>query len=553
MPSWIFPTIAFCAIGAGCGDGGAATAPLSEPDAVRPNILLIVADDMGYTDLGSFGGEIRTPNLDALAYDGVRLTNFRVHPSCAPTRAALMSGTQPHIAGVGTQLVTISRYEGDPLVEKRRGKRGYEGHLSDRVASIPEILRQAGYRTYMTGKWHIGKSSTHSPAARGFDRSFDLMYGSGSHFPNAPVAFYREDGEPVDALPDAFYSTRFYTDRLIAYIEEGRASKAPWFGYLAYTSPHWPLQVPRDWLDRYEGEYDEGYDKVRLERIARSHAKGVISNRAREAPAAPFARPWADLGPEEREQYARKMEIYASMVENLDFHVGRFLDYLEATGQLDDTIIIFMSDNGAENFDMDFAERAPRKPDSVNNALENFGNPDSFILYGPGWAQAGMGPFSLHKGTLADGGIRAAAFVSHKSIVGKGETEDAFLTVRDLSATLLDIAGAEHPGGRDMACPDGESFLPLLTDTGSTMFRDDKLFFWEHDGQVALFRGVWKYRRLKSPHGPSGAPTGWQLFNLVEDPGETTDVGAEHPALVAEFSDAWADLASSGEMIVYPG
>ncbi|MEM7503866.1 MAG: sulfatase-like hydrolase/transferase, partial [Pseudomonadota bacterium] len=432
----------------------------------------------------------------------------------------------------------------------RRGKACYEGYLNDRVVPIPELLQDAGYRTYMAGKWHLGAAPEHSPAARGFDRSFDLIHGSGSHFPNVPVTLYREDGEPVDSLPDDFYSTEFYTDKLIEYIEESRASGAPWFGYLAYTSPHWPLQVPSDWRDRYAGDYDEGYDSVRLERIERAFEQGVISSQAIDMPATAFARRWADLNPDERRQYARAMEIYASMVENLDHHVGRLVDYLESTGQRGDTVIVFMSDNGAENFDLDYADRAPRKPASVNNALENFGNPDSFILYGPGWAQAGMGPYSRHKGTLADGGIRAAALINHNSVADRGETEDTLLTVRDLSATLLDIAGAQHPGGSEFASLEGVSFLPLLT--GSNTDPADRLLFWEHDGQVALVQGGWKYRRLESPHGPSGAAPGWQLFNLIEDPGETTDVSDQHPELVAEFSDAWADLVSAGEMIVYP-
>ena len=521
-----------------------------------PNILLIVADDMGYTDLGSFGGEIRTPNLDKLAYEGVRLSNFHVHPSCAPTRAALMSGTLPHRAGVGTQLVTIERFRGDPHVEKRRGKRGYEGHLNDNVATIPEILQDSGYRTYMAGKWHLGKKPEHSPAARGFDRSFELIHGSGSHFPNISIKNFREDGVPLKELPDDFYSTRYFTDKVISYIDEDREEGKPWLAYMAYTAPHWPLQVEDAWLDKYADEYDNGYDELRTKRIEHALAKGVINLKAAEKAAPSFARPWPELDEAERQHYRRSMEIYAAMVENLDFHVGRMIEYLEQAGELDNTIIIFMSDNGAENFEMEFAKRAPRKPKVVNNAIENYGREDSFILYGLGWAQAGMGPFGYHKGTLAEGGIRAAAFVNHNSLVNQGGVDDTFLTVQDLSATILNAAGAQHPGteykGRQVAPLEGDSFLPLLTVADHKMDRDDRVFLWEHDGQVVLRRGDWKFERLKSPHGPKQAFSGWHLYNLADDPSETTDISSEYPEIVAQFEASWDEIVSSGDLIPYP-
>ena len=538
---------------AGCSRDIASTDQASK-GSPPPNILLIVADDMGYTDLGSFGGEIATPNLDGLAYGGVRLANFHVHPSCAPTRAALMSGVLPHIAGVGTQLVTISRFEGDPLVEARRGKPGYEGYLNHRVAPIPELLRDAGYRTYMTGKWHLGTAPELSPAARGFDRSFELIHGSGSHFPNTPGHVYREDGRPLEELPHDYYSTRFFTDKMISYIESSLGDR-PWFGYLAYTTPHWPLQVPDDWLDRYAGKYDHGYDEVRAQRLEGARRAGVISESAAKKPAEPFAPAWADLEEADRLKSARAMEIYAAMVENLDHHVGRIVRYLQDTRQLGNTLVVFMSDNGTDEFGLDFVERAPRKPLEIDNAIENFGRANSFVLYGPGWAQAGMAPFKYHKSTLGEGGIRAAAFLNHRSFMAPGRVDDTFLTVRDLSATILEIARAEHPGtaykGREVAPLEGDSFLSLLTDEGFNLERPDKLFVWEHDGQVALVRDSWKFMRLQSPHGPSQAIPGWQLYNLVDDPGETRNLASEYPGRVVQFREDWERLSSSGEMIAY--
>ena len=541
---------------AGCEHDTPAGPGTPTDEAIRPNILLIVADDMGYTDIGSFGGEIRTPNLDKLAYGGVRLTNFHVHPSCAPTRAALMSGTLPHVAGMGTQLVTIKRFNGDPLVEARRGKPGYEGHLAERIAPIPALLQNAGYRTFMTGKWHLGGAEEHSPAAKGFDQSFELIHGSGSHFPNTPGKVYRENGKPIDGLPDDFYSTRFFTDKAISYIEESREEGAPWFTYLAYTTPHWPLQVPDDWLDKYEGAYDQGYEQLRRQRIERALETGAISEQAARNPGRPFARNWSSLSDEERAKYSRAMEIYAAMVENLDHHVRRVIRYLEDSDQLDNTIILFMSDNGAENFDLDYVQRAPRKPVDVDNSVENFGRPNSFVLYGPGWAQAGMGPYAYHKGSLGEGGIRAAAFVNHSSLASQGSTDDTFLTVRDLSATILDIAGAEHPADTNpnsgVAKLEGESFWSALVNEEIQIDRPDKVFVWEHDGQVALVRGNWKYMRLESPHGPKNIEPGWHLYNLVDDPGETTDMSDAYPEITAFFGNEWKRIAASGDMVVYP-
>ena len=552
VPRFHIHAVLCLAVLAGCRQDDTA----DSTEARRPNILLIVADDMGYTDLGSFGGEIRTPHLDELAFGGVRLTNFHVHPSCAPTRTALISGTYPHLAGMGTQLVTIARFNGDPLVEARRGKPGYEGHLTDRIVPIPKLLQDAGYRTYMVGKWHLGETPELSPAAQGFHRSFGLKFGSAVHFANVPAERYWEDGETLESMPNEFYSTDFYTDKFLSFFEESKENPAPWFSYMAYTSPHWPLQVPEDWLDKYEGKYDGGYDELRKQRIAGAVEAGVISEQARDKPAEPFARTWNSLSDEERSKYSRAMEIYASMVENLDYNVGRIVERLDETGELDNTVIVFMSDNGAASSDLDFAHRAPRRPQRINNDLENFGRPDSFVTYGPGWAQAGMGPYHLHKGTVASGGIRAAAFVNHSSVIRKGWTESAFLTVRDLSATLLDLAGVEHPGttyqGRPVHELEGASFAPLLTEEGADLNRPDTVFLWEHDGQVALVKDNWKYSRLKSPHGPRGTAPGWQLYNMIDDPGETTDVSAEQPELVAEFKGAWERVASSGEMILYP-
>jgi arylsulfatase len=304
LPLWPFTLTLFLV-------GALAAAPAVAAQVTRPNILLIVADDLGYADLGIYGSPIRTPRIDALARQGLRFTQFHTAPKCAPTRAMLLSGNNNHVAGMGRQSPRGLLQDYLP---------GYEGHLSDRIAPLPALLRAAGYRTYMTGKWHLGIEAEHSPKAAGFERS---------------------------EWPAGAYSTELYTDRLIEYIEEGRGDGRPFFAFAAYTSPHWPLQVPADERDRYAGVWDDGYDAWRERNFANLQGAGIVPMSAGLPPRNPAVRPWTELSTEERRVEAREMELYAAMVENLDGHVGRLLDYLKQSGQYENTLIVFMADNGA--------------------------------------------------------------------------------------------------------------------------------------------------------------------------------------------------------------
>ncbi len=308
----------------------------SGPAATRPNILLIVADDMGYTDVGSFGSEIATPNLDELAFGGIRFTSFHAASSCGPTRAMLMSGATSREAGVS----------------------GPAAVLSHDVAPLPALLRDAGYHTYMTGKWHLGHEAEQSPAARGFESSFALVRAGDNHlgasnFPDDVVA-YRENGEPIAQLPEDWFSSQMYTDKLLEYIQANEGDGTPWFGYLAFTAPHWPLQVPDDWRDRYGGRYDEGYDVLREQRAARAGDLGILPDGFDLEQYQGIAPPWTSLDDDSRQVLTRSMELYAAMLENMDLHVGRVLEYLEASNQLENTVVLFFSDNGASGSDSTF-------------------------------------------------------------------------------------------------------------------------------------------------------------------------------------------------------
>lgn len=317
-----------------------------DPDR-KPNILLVVGDDLGWTDLGSFGGEIDTPNLDELAGRGVQFTDFHVSVSCSPTRSMLLSGTDNHIAGLGNMS--------ELLTPEQRGKPGYEGHLNNRVVALPEVLRDAGYHTYMAGKWHLGHEPESFPSARGFDRSFSMLFGGASYWSDMfgiqadgeKKADYVLDDERLQTLPKDFYATRSYADFLIEAIRENHGDDKPFFAYLSFTAAHDPLHVPEPWLSKYRGTYDDGYEVLKAKRADSAQQLGLVPNGAQTPPRVEALKPWVDLTEEERAVSKKGMEVYAGVVENMDYHYGRVVDFLKDIGEYDNTIIIFLSDNGS--------------------------------------------------------------------------------------------------------------------------------------------------------------------------------------------------------------
>jgi len=513
----------------------------------RPSILLIVADDLGYTDLGVLGSEIRTPHLDALAGSGLLLTNFLVAPACSPTRAMLLSGVDTHPAGLGTMT-------GDADVNQK-GRPGYEGYLSDRVVSVATLLRGAGYHTYMAGKWHLGMEEHQGPDRWGFERSFALLPGGASHFADAaglfesqPRAPYREDGREVE-LPAGFYSTASYTDKLIEYIRGGLADGQPFFAYAAYTSPHWPLQVPDAELDRYRGVYDDGYDALRARRFESARRHGIVPPGATEPPRTRFARAWKELLPDDRLRQARAMEIYAAMVENLDHHVGRLLQALRDCGRYDDTLVLFFPDNGAEGNQIGRMEsNADWIPKRFDNSLANLGRVSSYVWLGPAWAQA-VTPFRLWKSFPTEGGVRVPAIVRWGRSGRRGRL-DTVVTVKDVAPTLLELAGARHPAprfeGRAVAALEGRSMLPLLAGESATVHGDSFTMGWELFGRRAVRRGSFKIVWLFEPYGPAR----WQLFDLAADPGESRDVSGTHPGTLRELLRAWEDYVKTNGVVL---
>lgn len=535
---------------AGCDMGGPDTqtgeaAPAADQ---RPNILLIITDDMGFTDLGSFGSEIPTPNLDELAYSGVRLTNFHAAPACAPARAMLLSGMDNHEAGIGSMNIKRFFDNGTEPVQTAAGYGlpGYEGYLSHRVAALPEVLRDAGYHTYMAGKWDLGRALVDetNPAGRGFESSFVQTTGTALHLrpadggahggiSRADPLVYRENWDVVTALPEDYFSTEAYTDKIIEYIDENRDDDRPFFAYLALTAPHWPLQVPEDWLDRFAGLYDDGYDVVRDRRVERARELGIVSPNADMTDFRRSSVPWAELDETARTEQARRMEIYAAMVANLDYHVGRLVGYLRDTGEFDNTFILFTSDNGASS-------SAPAGfADGYDNSLANMGNRDSFIEYGPGWAEAATAPYRDVKGSMAEGGVLAAAFATHATLSNIGGISREYLTMQDVMPTLLQLTGIEPPAGeynhRPVLPVRGKSFLDHLQGGDFPVHEPDETIGWELHGQRALVRWPWKLLWIPVEK----VDTRWELFDLENDPFERHDLSVQQPELTRELTDAW--------------
>ncbi|MDO8863944.1 arylsulfatase [Haliea sp. E1-2-M8] len=514
----------------------------------RPNILLIVIDDLGYTDLGSFGGEIRTPNIDNLARRGTRFTNFYVSPNCAPTRSMLLSGLDHHVSGHGTML--------EHIAPNQRGKPGYEGYLNERVRPLAEVVKDAGYNTYMLGKWHLGLTEEKSPAASGFEKSFALLLGGGSHFSDKmgltskfPEALYREDGVLVEELPDGFYSTDFYTDEAISYLSNHRDPDKPFFMYLAYTAPHWPLQVPDHALDLYQGVYDEGYEELRELRIRKARQLGILSGPSTTSLRPPVVPQWDSLAEDLRKTQARRMEIYASMVDLVDRNVGRVLAYVERIGELDNTIVLVMSDNGAEGnrrFTIggdDWVER------NFDHSYEAMGRRGSYVYLGPGWAQASMGPFRLWKAHTTEGGIRAPLVIAGPGVSSPGSIEQSVTTVRDLYPTLLDVAETKVLPSSAGHVGNGTSLLPLLAGRSDRIREVDEILGWEIFGGRAIRAGDWKLTRVAGPNGSDQ----WELFNVHLDPGETQDLADSNPERFAHMLELWESYAEQNGVVLPEG
>ena len=523
-------------------------------DAIKgsqPNILFILADDLGYTDLGVYGGEIETPHLDQLGRAGLILTDFHNEAVCGPTRASIMAGTDNRNAG-GAMHQTPNQV----------GVPGYESHLSRDVVAFPDLLQQSGYNTYFLGKWHLGNDPDLLPPARGFNRSYALMEGFASHFHDRgrfrpdQLGTYYQDGNLVEKLPEDFFSTDFYTDLLIEYLDKDAKSEKPWFAYLAYTAPHWPLQAPDDYIDKYKGAYDDGYEVLREQRIARGKELGVIPKEAVMYPRLESVPAWDDLTADEKAVASREMEIYAAMVDGIDQNVGRLLNHLKSIGEYDDTLIIFISDNGAEGIDRGGPARG------WDNRLENLGRINSYVYYGEKWAQAGVGVGRYYKSLSSEGGSLGPAIFYHKDMTKKGQLNDEFMGVVDLYPTFVELAGGSHlttsSKGKPIHEIQGHSLLPVLFGDRDTVRPDDFTYGWEVFGHRALRKGDYKLTWLTSTPTEPGQVVPeksdqWGLFDLSVDPGETNDLSESKPEVMADLMKSWDEYMAHNGIVLPVG
>lgn len=510
-----------------------------QPDR-RPNILLLVADDLGYSDLGCFGGEIHTPHLDSLAQRGIRFSRFHTAPMCAPTRAMLLSGNDNHIAGMGRQAAEVNVF-------------GYEGYLTGRVATLPQLLQHDGYATCMAGKWHLGGFPEANPSAMGFDRSFVMLEGVGNHFNGQAIfgdgaeSHYTEDGRPA-RWPEGRFSTDLYTDKLLEYLGESRADGKPFFAYAAFTAPHWPLQVPEEYQKKYEGRYRDGYEALRARRLEGLKRQGLVPADATLPERHEGIRPWDSLSAEERFRESRKMELYAGMVENLDRNIGRLLDYLKASGQFENTLIVFMSDNGAAGEDYySEPEIRPYINPYYNDQTDQMGRPESFVSYGPPWAEAGTAAFRYYKEYATNGGMIAPLIISAPWVASPGTINDQFATVMDLAPTAYALSGTQYPdrwNGSRVYPLRGASLLPVLLGEAGAAHPEDYVFALEHAEYGMVRKGNWKITNTARPFDRAN----FELYDLSGDTGEQHDLKLQAPEKFAELLQAWDAYAREARL-----
>jgi arylsulfatase A-like enzyme len=506
-------------------------APSSASGAGRPNILIVLADDLGYSDLGCYGSEIATPNLDRLASKGLRFTQFYNAARCCPSRASLLTGLYPHQAGVGHMVAN-------------RQTPSYQGFLNDRCVTLAEALRPQGYQTLMVGKWHVGNERPHWPVDRGFERSVALI-GSGRHyFMIPPGRVLARDDRPFTPPAKDFYLTDFFSDTAVEFLEEAGRQRTPFFMYVAYTAPHWPLHARPEDIARYRDTFSVGWDVLRERRYRKMLRNGILPQPWPLSPRDPRVPAWRDCATKEWE--AQRMAVYAAQVECMDRGIGRIVAKLEAQGQLENTLLLFLSDNGGCSEELSGQGRwleddIPKKtaegqPIRIGNDPSIVPGPaDTFASYGIEWANLSNTPFRLYKSWVHEGGS-AAPFIAHwPSVIKNSGLVHAPGHLIDLLPTCLEVAGTEYPQnhrGRSLLPLEGKSLLPMLQGRSPG---ENRTLFWEHEGNRALRDGRWKLVALNREE--------WELYDLERDRTELNNMAKEHPEKVRELAgryEAWA-------------
>ncbi len=498
----------------------------------KPNIILILADDMGYSDIESYGGEIHTSNLDRLAAGGLRFTQFYNTARCCPTRASLMTGLAPHQCGMGWMTI------------RDLGHEGYTGELNRNCLTLAEVLRTAGYSTYMSGKWHLVADRNASrqgnrsgwPLQRGFDKFFGTLLGSGSYYSPASLTSGNEFIEPD---PDFFYTDAIVTHAIKFLEEHAKSRKNPFFLYLAFTSPHWPLHTRDSVIDRYMEQYRVGWDSIRSLRYRKMIDLGLLDPGWKMTDRDPKAPAWNSLDPVVRQDMVRRMAVYAAQVDEMDYNIGRLIHFLDEKQELDNTLILFLSDNGG------CAEYISSGEDKSTRAI---GSPSSYESYRLPWANASNTPFRLYKHWVHEGGISSPLIVHWpEAIKDPGRFVTTPAHIMDIMPTLIDVSRADYPGeynGYEIQPLEGVSLMPLLMK--ETLPK--RILYWEHEANRAVRKDKWKLVSEGNTEYPFNGE--WELYDIENDRTEIVNLAPEHPDIVRELSLLWESWATTHK--VYP-
>ena len=519
----------------------------------RPNIVLILADDLGYTDISPFGSEINTPNIARLAAEGLSFTNYHTAGSCAPARAMLLTGVDSHRNGVPNIP--------EALPPEQSAYENYQGVLGDGVVTLANLLQDAGYHTYMTGKWHLGHTPQLLPSARGFDRTIAMAdtgadnWEQRTYLPIYDRANWYADGEE-HTLPDDFYSSKYFIDKTIEFIDSNAEDEQPFFAYIPFQAVHMPVQAPREFSDKYAGVYDQGWTVMRERRRVAAEAAGVIPPGA-EAVVTPGTLIWDSLTAEQQRHHARRMEVYAGMVEAMDMHIGRLMDYLESIGEYEDTIFIFTSDNGAEGSGLISPTGTSILDEWFNDVgynadYETLGERGSFNAIGPSNASIAASPLAYYKFHASEGGLRVPLVISGPGINYQGTMTDEFVFVTDLTPTILELVGVNnHNGnwdGKEVEPIIGSGFSRFLAGNSVQIHDASEAIGYELGGNSALFKG--DYKIVINPTSQNELE--WQLFNIKSDPGETKDLATGQADLLAEMLSDYEAYVEANNVLPMP-
>jgi arylsulfatase A-like enzyme len=509
---------------------------VSAQQSDRPNIVLILADDLGYTDISPFGSEISTPNIARLAEQGLSFTNYHTAGSCAPARAMLLTGVDSHRNGVPNIPEQLS--------DEQRAYDHYQGVLSNKVVTLANVLQAGGYHTYMTGKWHLGHTPELLPSSRGFDRTIAMAdtgadnWDQRTYLPIYEQANWYADGAK-HTLPDDFYSSEYFIDKTIEFIGSNAQDDQPFFAYVPFQAVHMPVQAPKEFSDKYAGVYDEGWTVMREQRRLAAEAAGVIPA-GTQAAVTPGTLAWDSLTDEEKRYNARRMEVYAGMVDAMDMHIGRLMTYLQSIGEYENTLFIFTSDNGAEGSNVvrqDGNSLLSRWFETVgyNTDYETLGEANSWNSIGSSNATIAASPLYYYKFHASEGGLRVPLVMAGPGINRSDELTDEFVFVTDLAPTILSLVGLEdHQGNwqnREVEPIVGENFSAYLAGNNAPVHDDSNPIGDEFGGHSALFKGDYKIVINRAGQNDSD----WHLFNIKTDPGETTDLAQQMPALLEEM------------------